>query len=239
MNVTARLTGRRRSRVLRRENQRLADQNTVLRERIAALEYERTRDQLCPAIRNRRGFDLAAADLAARTQDNDTTDYWVGIVDLDDFKDVNDRFGHAVGDCVIQATSGTLLNLFAHSSDRTIVARLGGDEFGFLTNGTGLDALNIAHYAHMLTVTAEPATCNGLLDQPVTVTMSIGVAAFHPWAPWSMLKHAADCAMYEAKQMHGTGSLVIHTALDGVAVDARPTSRIRDQRHAHPVPLHA
>ena len=112
------------------------------------------------------------------------------FVDLDDFKLVNDAFGHAVGDRLLQALADRLLGVV---SDRGIVARLGGDEFAVLLwDSSG----------------AEPVAAAVLeaLDQPVAIThsnlvvhASIGIAiAGAEDDSESLLRHA-DLAMYRAK----------------------------------------
>lgn len=210
------------------ECQRLEHEVVNLQGYIARLEYERTHDDLCEGLYNRRGFDAAAGDLQARVQDGDTADYWIGVVDLDAFKSVNDAYGHAVGDTAIQAAGHRIAAL---AGERGFAARFGGDEFVFLTDGTGMDAFAVADRDGALQVAVEPgATVTGEPAGRVTVTMSIGVAAHHPRVPLGELEHAADCAMYEAKRVTGTGSLVVHTSDRGVPVDVRPLRRVRDRR---------
>jgi diguanylate cyclase (GGDEF)-like protein len=114
------------------------------------------------------------------------------VVDLDQFKDVNDRFGHQEGDSVL-ARAGNELARSARAADT--VARLGGDEFAILLpETTGVDALDVAdrmRYSleRMFAATAQP------------ITGSFGVAAFPDDARTAgELTRAADEAMYEAKR---------------------------------------
>lgn len=214
----------RRSWKQRDEKARLANQLVNLQEYVAKLEYERIHDDLCPDLLNRKGFDEAAAALRHRVQDGDSADYWVGVVDLDNFKSINDNYGHAFGDLVIQAAGDRLAEL-AHDDDT--VARLGGDEFGLLLNGAGLDGFNTAHYADDLKVRVDQGV-NKQPIEPVTVTMSIGIAAYNPWVSHAALMHAADLAMYDAKKVKG--SLAIHSSIDGADVQERPLHRVRNQR---------
>ncbi|WP_205327532.1 GGDEF domain-containing protein [Glycomyces sp. YM15] len=203
----------------------LADQIVNLQEYVAQLEHERIHDDLCPDLLNRKGFDEAAAELQHRVQDGDSRDYWVGVVDLDNFKSINDNYGHAFGDLVIQAAGARLAEL-AHRDD--CIARLGGDEFGLLLSGAGLDGINTAHYADDLKFSVDHGV-DGRPIEPVTVTMSIGIAAYNPWVPLASTQHAADLAMYEAKKVKGF--LVIHSSINGADVQDRPLHRVRDQRH--------
>jgi diguanylate cyclase len=206
-----------------RRHRRLFRENRVLRHRLDELEHELAHDQLCPALLNRRGLDQAAKALAERVIDGDSVDYWVGVVDLDQFKQVNDSFGHAFGDTVIQAAGDTLQRILGGQP----VARLGGDEFAFLTDGAGHTCL----YANPLTVEVDlPGSWprGDIGGRHLAVTMSIGLTAFNPGVPFSHLKHAADLAMYDAKTVTGRSSLVVHSSDRGVAPSERPDSRVRD-----------
>lgn len=225
MNRTQRRGRRQR---LQNENERMAQELVNLQEYVAELEHARTHDDLCPTLLNRIGFDKAAEQIWARTRSGDAAEHWVGMVDLDSFKTVNDSYGHAVGDVAIQGAAGRLTAMLG---GRGTIARLGGDEFAFFTNKAGLDALHIASRGRGLSVTIEPGPETRSLKEPVTVTMSVGVAAYHPWVPFGAVMHAADCAMYDAKRIKGEGSLVIHRSINGAQVQVRPLHRIRDQRH--------
>lgn len=77
---------------------------------------------------NRRAFFAELEALIVAARDTGTV-FAVGTLDLDGFKPVNDRFGHAVGDCVLVETSRRLI---LAAEGRAFVARLGGDEFGLL-----------------------------------------------------------------------------------------------------------
>ncbi len=117
----------------------------------------------------------------------------VGFLDLDGFKSINDRFGHAAGD--------TVLTVIAHRLERVsrasdTVARLAGDEFALVYESTGLvDLTRIA--TRLTTSTAAPIA---LGEQGLVITASIGiaVAAPHDRDPATMLARA-DAAMYRAK----------------------------------------
>ena len=119
----------------------------------------------------------------------------VCYLDLDGFKAVNDAFGHAAGDQVLQEVAARC-QVVLRSNDT--MARIGGDEFVILLG-------DLRH----------PSNCNGLLDrllaevrrpialgdQQVCVTVSIGVALFpNDDADPETLLHYADLAMYQAKQ---------------------------------------
>jgi len=116
------------------------------------------------------------------------------VLDLDGFKQINDRHGHAVGDYLLKAVADRLRGA-ARAVDTT--ARFGGDEFAILL--VGLDdprqALQLGH--KIRSSLSQPYDCGG---QPLTVGASVGVALY-PLHGDSMaaLMRAADRAMYRAK----------------------------------------
>ncbi|MFD8619391.1 GGDEF domain-containing protein [Streptomyces sp. NPDC059513] len=118
----------------------------------------------------------------------------VVLADVDHFKQINDQYGHAAGDALLQATADRL----AHYVGRDGVAgRLGGDEFAAVvidTHGTIGDLLAVLHG-----VLARPA--DGM-NPAVRTTVSLGWvgAADHPGEDLSGLLRRADEAMYAAKQ---------------------------------------
>jgi diguanylate cyclase (GGDEF)-like protein len=118
-------------------------------------------------------------------------------IDVDDFKHVNDSYGHAAGDDVLRILANRLRDCVKGGDT---VARLAGDEFGVLLSSlaTGLDALEVA--SRLLHRLSEPIA---LADSAVEIVVraSIGVAV-HPEDGSSVdaLTSAADTAMYHAKQ---------------------------------------
>lgn len=117
----------------------------------------------------------------------------VMYVDLDEFKAVNDGFGHAVGDRVLVAVAERLRALAPAGS---AVARLGGDEFALLLSGQRDAATAAAGVAAALgEVTVDVA------GETARVRASVGVAVANRWHTTELLLHDADQAMYQAK--HG------------------------------------
>lgn len=117
------------------------------------------------------------------------------FIDLDNFKPLNDRYGHAFGDAVLAAVARRLVHN-ARASDT--VARLGGDEFAMLVPdvSSGEQAELVAK--KMVDAFCEPFGVNG---RSVTLSASIGVtlSAEHDCAPLDLLD-LADKAMYETKR---------------------------------------
>ncbi|MDB5072773.1 MAG: Ethylene response sensor [Candidatus Eremiobacteraeota bacterium] len=112
-------------------------------------------------------------------------------IDLDHFKDVNDKFGHACGDLVLREAARRLK---AVVRPRDIVARLGGDEFALVLTGASLaDGERIAAQAR--TALAAPVSVND--GRTVWIGASIGVAELN--GDFDAALRAADRAMYAAK----------------------------------------
>jgi len=141
---------------------------------------------------NGRGFYEAAAVELARSSRYQHP-LTIAYLDLDDFKQVNDRFGHARGDAVLVAVAGAMRRA-CRSTD--LVARLGGDEFIVLFPETARDAAEAA-LVKVRSRVREAASDNGK-----GITMSVGSVSFaSPPAEVEMLVHEADRAMYAAKAL--------------------------------------
>lgn len=128
----------------------------------------------------------------------------LAILDLDRFKEVNDRAGHAAGDTLLQRIAR---GLDRRLRDTDIVARLGGDEFAVLLPGCGPDAGGQRLEGLLAELTAEPF-CHA--DMQFGVTVSAGIARVAGDAPETVLA-AADRACYAAKAAGG-GRVVVATA---------------------------
>lgn len=116
------------------------------------------------------------------------------LIDLDNFKDVNDVHGHPAGDSLIQDVAARLSDVFADSG---FVSRMGGDEFAVILNA---DRPTTTAYADkLLSTLRQPVFINGAEFIP---TASIGIAQSIPNAQMSqetLLRHA-DIALYESKR---------------------------------------
>ncbi|AGL16440.1 GGDEF domain-containing protein [Actinoplanes sp. N902-109] len=131
-------------------------------------------------------------------------------LDLDGFKEVNDRHGHEAGDRVLTAVADRLGGLVRQGD---IVARLGGDEFVVVC--PGLTEAEVAEVAgRILREVARPVPF-GVAEMAVGVSVGVAIAAEGSRSPAALLR-AADAAMYEAKR-HGQGRWVLaeqHPATD-------------------------
>jgi diguanylate cyclase (GGDEF)-like protein/PAS domain S-box-containing protein len=119
----------------------------------------------------------------------------VCYIDLDNFKPINDTFGHESGDMLLVEIAQRLQSL---SRGDDTVARLGGDEFVLLWNDIGTDADCIRAIERVLTKISEPILIG---DESVSVSVSIGVTLYpDDNVDADTLMRHADHAMYSAKQ---------------------------------------
>ncbi|MEV4537149.1 GGDEF domain-containing protein [Asanoa sp. NPDC049518] len=152
-----------------------------------ALRYAAGHDHLT-GLANRSSFDERARELDARVGE----DRAVLLLDLDDFKTVNDTLGHRAGDDLLRVTAGRLAACLGPTDT---AARMGGDEFSvLLTDATVEDAVAAAH--RVLGTLREPVRIEGRTVRP---SASVGIAASSTKSYEALLRDA-DEAMYEAKR---------------------------------------
>jgi diguanylate cyclase len=167
--------------IMLRENQALlvSDSLTGLANRL------RVRERLEQAVRRRRP-DATAAVL---------------LIDLDGFKEVNDRFGHEAGDEMLVAFAGILRRTVR---PRDTAARLGGDEFVVILDEIADADAATGMAAQILQAAAEPVLIAG---HPMPIRASIGIATTGPAddCPPAELLRRADAAMYVAKRRQTSG----------------------------------
>jgi diguanylate cyclase (GGDEF)-like protein len=113
---------------------------------------------------------------------------------MDDFKSINDRFGHREGDAALKTAAQILRGTFR---DSDVVARLGGDEFVVLAADTGSTQAIVDRLARSLDAHNTAAT------RRYRLSFSVGVARFDPAAPPSIeeLLATADAMLYEQKRL--------------------------------------
>ena len=140
---------------------------------------------------NRRGF-FEAVDIVMRRNRNRMTPVSVLGFDLDHFKSINDRFGHAVGDDVLQLFAKVVRETMRADD---VIGRLGGEEFVALVPGTLADAAGVAERVRSA-FAAAGITRNGLR---IATTVSVGVACGTPSIAIDALLGSADVALYRAK----------------------------------------
>lgn len=181
---------------------RLRVVNRLLKESNQQLYTSSNRD-LLTGLFNRRYLENYVAELSEDAADSNTTPAprsgLVLLMDIDYFKQVNDTYGHAVGDGVLQVTAARLTALFRNDD---IVARWGGEEFlAILPSTQASEASSIAARV-LAAVSREPVVVNNVC---LNVTISIGICNLglelnDSRMDWHDVVNFADQSLYLAKQ---------------------------------------
>ena len=185
----------------------LESQRAEIREKNKELEYQATRDALTGCL-NRRAF-TERFELAFDNALHDAGELGCIMVDLDHFKQVNDNFGHAVGDEVIIMLADILRS---NTRKQDLVGRYGGEEFCVVLPGMTIEeSVNVAERIR-LRVKDESRK---RYETGPHVTASIGVASIrdNPANPGA-LNVFADEALYYAKE-HGRNRVVSYDSMEG------------------------
>jgi len=176
-----------------RSQKMLMEQQKMLMEQQVLLEQLAREDKLT-GLCNRRHFEERASEECLRAQRYDRP-LSLLLGDLDYFKEVNDRYGHACGDLVLKQVGQTLL-LHCRSSD--LVARYGGEEFAVLLLET--EAEHAPKVAERLCAAVRTLSFSHP-SGPFNITISFGVASLLPQRHQDLtaLVEEADKALYAAK----------------------------------------
>ena len=150
------------------------------------------------------------------------------MVDIDHFKDVNDRYGHPAGDRVLCSVVNVLRQ---RVRAQDLVGRYGGEEFMVLLPDTGLTGAQ--QLARALCKAVEESRCpaDGVPGPGIAVTVSIGVfgGRLESGDSWDMLIAAADSALYQAKN-NGRNRVEVATGL------RRPSAQLAAQANPETLP---
>jgi diguanylate cyclase (GGDEF)-like protein len=164
----------------------------LLKEYKRALAHERLlarTDSLTGLANHREFYQQAQAELQRASRSN--RPFSLAYIDLDGFKQVNDRMGHRTGNALLRTTA----QAFKATIRRTdILARLGGDEFAILLPNTGQTG------AKSIMQRLQAAFLRQMVESQTSVTLSAGVISFTslPVSVEEMI-HQVDCLMYQAK----------------------------------------
>lgn len=160
-----------------------------------------TTDELSSALNRRSFFYLAERERRRRRRHN--TSLSVIMLDIDHFKQVNDIYGHAVGDVVIQMLSETVSNIIR---DDDIFGRLGGEEFALVLPDTDKDGAAVLAERIRTAIEVTVFEADG---KQLKITISLGIG--EPDVDENSISEAldrADQALYEAKNT-GRNKVVI------------------------------
>jgi diguanylate cyclase (GGDEF)-like protein/PAS domain S-box-containing protein len=165
------------------------------RELLEQLEHQALTDMLT-GLPNRRAYHNQARVAVARSR-RSCAPVTVGVADIDHFKSINDRYGHAAGDQVLKELA-EVIRKAARGSD--VVARTGGEEFSLLfPDATVEQAVTVAERIREAVQAHEVETAGGNV---LRVTLSVGLAQLPPVdGEFDATVGKADAALYRAK--HG------------------------------------
>lgn len=197
-----------RVRALERRNRELAQQVSVRTSELAAAN-QALRDlavsDTLTGLKNRRYLELTMPETVAqvlrarrgpRLEARRNSDLLLGIIDLDDFKTINDTWGHAAGDLVLQQ-AGQLVAQLCRESDSAV--RWGGEEF--LVVGRNADRFNARAFAERTCELFRAHLFEVGGGQRVFVTCSVGLAPFPLGdSSWEQVVELADRGLYAAKR---------------------------------------
>lgn len=184
------------------------------------LQFQAYYDHLTELPNRQLLIDRAQQSIAAASRH--TTVFSVLLLDLNDFKKINDSLGHVVGDAVLQEVARRLRSI-SRKSDT--VARLGGDEFVIILNSTSVPDGVLAYLSHLHDTLSVSMKMGG---HDLVMTATIGVAVFpRDGATFHDLIKNADAAMYHAKRQQLPHAFFTESLGKQVAIKLDIESRIR------------
>lgn len=173
----------------------LASDLETLRKELSQIREESLTDSLT-GISNRKAFDIALEERihAARRE---RAVFCVLIADIDHFKQVNDNYGHLVGDKVLRFVAATLKRCV---KGKDLVARFGGEEFAILLADTDMSGAYVV--AEQIRQAVFSGVIKDLHNKKVLdhISISLGIAQFDPSDLTNDILQRADEALYLAKK---------------------------------------
>lgn len=159
------------------------------------LSYQTQHDPLT-GLANRRAFERILRQELERSQRGETP-LSLALLDVDNFKSVNDRYGHPCGDKLLVSLAGSLLGI---KRAYDMAARLGGEEFALVLPGSGLVQAERVLERLLADMRARSVICDDT-GEPVSRTVSAGLVCTKGKHPLSVERFVdmADKALYEAK----------------------------------------
>jgi len=196
-------------------------QNAALTEEIAERQKAESRllhvafHDNVTQLHNRSYFMESLAEALKQVQGNKKSRWALLYIDLDNFKSVNDMFGHRIGDLLLLAIARRLQGC---AREHDVLARLQGDEFTLLfANPKSIEQV-IRMGERILTLIEEPISLAGAM---LPMTASIGVCHVNESAAEAAeILRDADTAMYEAKRQGGSRCVLYDSAMHEEAIAA-------------------
>ncbi|MBY8861104.1 sensor domain-containing diguanylate cyclase [Nocardia sp. CA2R105] len=179
--------------------------------------HQQVRHDVLTGLPNRRHFLERLETLTATATDHDR----IGLcfVDLDGFKQINDRYGHGIGDRVLAAAATRLRDSLPTGQD--MIARIGGDEFVVLVAPPAQDLRVTAVADRLLSALSTPIVID---EYELQISASIGAVTTPADTPAAALLDAADRALYRAKAK-GKDQWVLRALDTGANEDSTPIAK--------------
>lgn len=167
----------------------------ALRTNLAAVTTESQKDHLT-GVANRKAFDRGLEALMRQTREEEMA-LTLLLVDIDHFKQFNDKFGHLIGDEVLKIVARSLTDTVR---GKDLVARYGGEEFAVLLPSTPVGGAMIVAESIRKTIAGRELKRKDNGDNYGALTVSIGVAQFRADEDAEILIKRADDALYRSKK---------------------------------------
>lgn len=179
-------------------NKKLAESRqeiSQLRENLERVSEEASRDALT-GLANRKTFDKSLSEFIRDAKKGDP--FCLLMLDIDRFKNFNDKYGHLVGDEVLKIVARELSNAV---KGRDVVARFGGEEFAVMLPNTDLQGALVVAENLRHSIASRDLTRKDTKQSYGTITISVGAAQFHNDTDdaKSIIKRA-DEALYRSKK---------------------------------------
>jgi len=176
-----------------RIHQALLEKTVQLREARDALEHAATRDSLTGLWNRRSILDLLKREMARANREDRSLSAM--MIDIDNFKSINDRIGHLAGDEVLREVTRRITGTLRTAD---ILGRLGGEEFlAILFPGNRQTATEVMERARCACASGPVVTDAGVFD--VTISLGAAVASTLDGVDPTAILKAADSALYRAK----------------------------------------
>ena len=154
----------------------------------------RSNQDYLTGLNNRRSFEEALRDMTKRYKKK-AIPFSLLVIDIDEFKQINDSYGHAVGDLVLKRVANQLCS---NVKENDLLFRYGGDEFVVILPDINKDQASFV--AKRLSDDLSATSFRIDEDQIIKLSISVGIGEYSSDISVEQLFHEADEAMYEKKE---------------------------------------
>jgi diguanylate cyclase len=187
-----------------------------------------TTDALTGLANRRRMLEIAAHEIGRAKRAYQSIS--ILLLDIDHFKSINDRFGHAGGDNILRAVT--------HILGKTIrgqdyIARWGGEEFLVLMPGVGIETARAAAERIRLTLATSPLQASDAVLESVAITCTVGVSEWHVTETIEQCIERSDIALYRGKR-NGRDRVEIEYHISAVEKEDTVTLALLDRQRTEP-----